>query len=288
MEPEQRVGEVIGSRYRLDALLSRGGQGWVFGGTDLRHGDPVVLKVLRGEFAKDPEWRERMFREAQALVRLSRAAVVRILDQVYSEAGELCLVMERLRGSDFEEFLGAREERGERASMAELVELLGPIAEALDLAHDFGILHRDVKPSNIFVLEGGGVRLLDFGFVRFMGRSGLTRVGFVAGSPSYLAPEAWRGEQEGLDRRLDVYAFGAVLYRALVGEPPFANVSIVQLLELVTTGARPSLHARRPDLPKSVDDWLEQALAIDPEHRFQRVGALWAAFVTLAKKTPGP
>ncbi|HEX6275533.1 MAG TPA: serine/threonine-protein kinase [Polyangiaceae bacterium] len=288
MEPEQRIGEVIGSRYRLDELLSRGGQGWVFAGTDLRHGDAVALKVLRGEFANDPEWRERMFREAQALVRLSRAAVVRILDQVYSNAGELCLVMERLRGVDFEQFLGAREDRGERSNMAELVALLAPIAEALDLAHDFHILHRDVKPSNIFVLEGGGVRLLDFGFVRFMGRSGLTQLGFVAGSPSYLAPEAWRGEHARLDRRVDVYAFGAVLYRALAGEPPFANASIVQLLELVTTGRRPSLHARRPDLPSSIDDWVEQALAIDPEHRFQRVGALWAAFATLAQKSSSP
>lgn len=285
MEPAERIGEVVGYRYRLDELLSRGGQGWVFAGTDLRQGDPVALKVLRGEYAKDPEWRERMYREAQALMRLSRASVVRILDQVYSDAGELCLVMERLRGSDFEAFLGQREDRGERPSMPELVQLLAPIAETLDLAHDFGILHRDVKPSNVFVLEGGGVRLLDFGFVRFMGRSGLTRVGFVAGSPSYLAPEAWRGEQEKLDRRVDVYAFGAILYRALVGEPPFANVSIVDLLELVTKGRRPSLHARRPDLPKAIDDWLEQALAIDPEQRFQRVGALWAAFATLAEQS---
>jgi eukaryotic-like serine/threonine-protein kinase len=285
MEPAERIGEVIGYRYRLDELLSRGGQGWVFAGTDLRHGDPVALKVLRGEFAHDPESRERMYREAQALMRLGRASVVRILDQVYSDAGELCLVMERLRGSDFEAFLGAREERGERPSMPELVALLAPIAETLDLAHDFGIVHRDVKPSNLFVLEAGGVRLLDFGFVRFMGRSGLTRVGFVAGSPSYLAPEVWRGEQERLDRRVDVYAFGAVLYRALAGEPPFGNVSIGQLLDLVTTGRRPSLHARRPDLPQSVDDWLEQALAIEPEHRFQRVGALWTAFATLAEKS---
>jgi serine/threonine-protein kinase len=288
MEPEERIGEVIGSRYRLDELLSRGGQGWVFAGTDLRHGDPVALKVLRDEYARDPEWRERMFREAQALVRLSRASVVRIFDQVYSKAGELCLVMERLRGSDFEQHLGAREDRNERPSMTELVALLAPIAETLDLAHDFGILHRDVKPSNIFVLEGGGVRLLDFGFVRFMGRSGLTRVGFVAGSPSYLAPEAWRGEQAGLDRRADVYAFGAVLFRALAGEPPFGKVSIVELLELVTKGRRPSLHERRPDLPRSIDDWLEQALAIDPVHRFQRVGALWAAFATLANKSSSP
>src|SRR6187399_2212302 len=114
MDPAERIGEVIGYRYRLDELLSRGGQGWVFAGTDLRHGDPVALKVLRGEFANDPESRERMYREAQALMRLGRASVVRILDQVYSDAGELCLVMERLQGSDFEAFLGAREDRGER------------------------------------------------------------------------------------------------------------------------------------------------------------------------------
>jgi eukaryotic-like serine/threonine-protein kinase len=281
----ERLGELIGERYRLDELLSRGGQGAVYAGTDVRDNGQVAIKVLNGEKAADPEWRERMFREARAMVSLSGTAAVRVLDQKWSERGELCLVLERLHGVDFEDYLAGREGMGQRFSLPELVALLEPIAKTLEAAHGAGILHRDVKPANIFVVEGGGVRLLDFGFAKFITLRGLTRLGYVAGSPSYIAPESWSGSPDGLDHRIDVYGLATVAFRALAGRPPFQANTVLDLHRLVTHAARPSLHALRPDLPADIDAWVEQALAIDPDERFMSVRALWSSLGGIAEQS---
>lgn len=277
-----RTGEVIGGRYRLDELLSSGGQGCVFAATDLKDKEQVAVKTLTGAKAQDPEWRERMFREARAMVSLSGTAAVRVLDQKWSDSGELCLILERLHGSDFQDYLSDREERGERFSLPDVLRLLEPIAKTLDAAHSAGILHRDVKPANIFVVSDGSVRLLDFGFAKFVTLRGLTRLGYIAGSPSYIAPETWGGESDGLDRRIDVYGLAAVVFRALAGRPPFQAEQLADLFRLVTNAPRPSLHALRPDLPPDIDAWVHQALAIDPEQRFSHVRALWNALGAIA------
>jgi eukaryotic-like serine/threonine-protein kinase len=279
-EPPQRTGEIVGGRYRIDELLGEGGQGIVFGGTDLKDGDQVALKVLAGEKAHDPEWRERTFREMQALVRLGGTAAVRILDQQWSDRGELCLVMERLHGMDFADYLSSRKEP---MGLAELVSLLDPVAKTLEIAHEAGIVHRDLKPENLFVTTEGKVRVLDFGFVRFVARRGLTRPGLVAGSPNYIAPEAWSGSPN-FDRRIDVYALGALVFRALAGMAPFQSKNPLEIFRAATSASRPSLRERRPDLPPEIDDWVEHALAIQPEERFARVGAMWTALTGLARR----
>jgi serine/threonine-protein kinase len=284
----RRVGEVIGGRYRLDSLLSRGGQGAVFAATDLVDNESVAVKVLNGAKASDPEWRERMFREARAMVSLAGTAAVRVMDQKWSERGELCLILERLHGVDFEEYLARREAAGQQLGVKELVDLLEPIAETLAAAHNSGILHRDVKPANIFVLDAGGVRLLDFGFAKFITLRGLTRLGYVAGSPSYIAPETWSGKSDVLDHRIDVYGLAAVAFRALAGRPPFQTEKVADLYQLVITAPRPSLLALRPDLPPEIDGWVEHALAIDPDERFMSVRALWSALGAVALRSLNP
>lgn len=276
----ERIGEVIGGRYRLDILLNRGGQGAVYGARDLRAGDTVAVKVLSGDYALVPEWRERMFREAQAMVRLGGTAAVRVFDQQWSERGELCLVMERLFGLDLEHYLA---DIGGTLDLKDVISLLAPIATTLEAAHGLGILHRDLKPANIFVTNEGRARLLDFGFVRFVQQGGLTREGFVAGSPRYIAPEAWLGNPNALDHRIDVYGFGAVIFRALAGAPPFPIEDVAELYRAVTTDPRPSLHRLRPDLPREIDVWAEKALAIDREQRYQEVSTLWKALIAFDK-----
>ena len=276
-----RTGEVIAERYELIKLIGDGGQAQVYEGVDLRDGDPIAIKILAKEVADSPEWRERMFREAQAMATLAGTAAVRIYHQGYTNDGALCLIMELLKGDTFDDYLSKREDQGERLPVPELIRLMDPVVDTLEKAHAIGILHRDVKPGNIFVQEDGSVRLLDFGLAKFMRMRGITQLGFIAGSPSYIAPEGWRGTPEALDQRIDVYSLGAVIYRALAGEPPFSAKDMRQLIRLVTTAERPSLHKVRYELDPIIDDWVKESLAIDPANRFFKVSAMWNAFKSI-------
>lgn len=276
-----RLGHVVGQRYRLIAELGSGGQGTVYRGIDLQNGDEVAVKVIEPD-ALNEQWRERTFREAHALTVLTGTAAVRVLHQVWADDGAFCLIMELLRGSDLDKFLRDRETLNLRQELAQLLPLILPVVETLEFAHNAGILHRDLKPGNIFILDNGQVRLLDFGFAKFTRMRAVTRAGMAAGSPSYIAPEIWQ-ERSPLDQRIDVYSLGAIMFRALAGGPPFVAPSLSELLLVVTTSPRPSLHRLRPDLPAKVDGWVEHALAISPRDRFSSVRALYNAFASLAR-----
>jgi len=272
-----RIGQLIGKRYEVLSLLGQGGQSSVYRARDRRDGDEVALKVLKP--GADAESTERMFREARAMASLQGTAAVRVLDQQWTDDGAMCLVTELLAGEPLDELLDTTEGQGRLLDVDTVVRLLDPVVRTLSAAHEVGIVHRDLKPGNIFVMSGNrGVRLLDFGFAKFTRLRGLTAEGMIAGSPSYIAPEAWAGKYELLDHRVDVYGIGAVIFRCLAGIAPFASKDIGALLKDVTSAPRPSLKAARPDLPDAIDDWVVQTLAIDPRQRFQTVQATWRAF----------
>ena len=277
--PPDRTGQVIAGRYQIVSLLGEGGQSAVYRARDLRAGDEVALKVLKT--GADKESTERMFREARAMAQLQGTAAVRVLDQGWTDDGAMCLVTELLDGQPLDDVLDAREKSGGRVDVGTVLRWMEPVVETLHSAHEHGIVHRDLKPANIFVVSdahGGGVRLIDFGFAKFTRLRGLTADDMIAGSPSYIAPESWQGKRDVVDHRIDVYSLGAVMFRCLAGRPPFVAKDLVVLLREVTGGARPSLHALRPDLPPEIDDWVMLALAADPDQRFQGVVALLRAF----------
>ncbi len=276
-EGEERLGEIVGGRYELRSVLGHGGQSVIYRAKDQIDGDEVAVKIQK---LGDPDGIDRMFREARALLSLGGTAALRVLHQTTTDDGATCLVTELLRGRDLTDHLTEIEADGGRMSTSEIVAMFAPIVATLEAARERGIVHRDIKPENIFVIHaayGGGVRLLDFGFTRFMHTRGLTAPGIVAGSPQYLAPEVWAGETD-LDHRADVYGLAVVLYRVLAGSVPFSG-RINELLKIVRSAPRPSLHAARPDLPKVIDDWVMQALAVDRNDRFERVSALWNALL---------
>jgi serine/threonine-protein kinase len=276
-----RSGEVIAQRYQLVDVIGRGGQGTVYRAFDRWMKRPVAIKVLGSKAMREPHMVERLMREQQALSVLKGTSAVDLLDVCRGQDGELCLVMELLQGVDLDEYLFTTEQRGERMSVARVVEIFDPIVSTLETAHASGILHRDLKPANIFLLEGGGVRLLDFGLARLEKSAPLTAAGTVMGSPSFMAPEAWGGVSDLLDQRADVYSLGVILFRVLAGELPFSGTTLKEKFLAANFSELPSLREFRPELPRDADAWVASALARDREQRFGNVRALWSAFLSV-------
>lgn len=274
-----RVGAVLAERYELVALLGRGGQSAVYRAKDLKQGTEVAVKVLLPN--TDPQSVERMLREAIAMSKLAgTTAAVKVLDQIHDPDDTRAIVMELLHGWDLLEYLEHRERKGQRMSMKSLRGLAEPLVETLEAAHAIGIVHRDIKPPNIWIVHethGGGVRLLDFGFAKLARAVAITDSDQVAGTPTFIAPEVFLQGAGKADPRADVYSLAVVFFRVLTGRVPFEGDSLLDLLKKVTSAPRPSLHALRPDLPKSIDEWVEQALAANRDLRFNGVRAMWNA-----------
>ncbi|MCC6216608.1 MAG: serine/threonine protein kinase [Polyangiaceae bacterium] len=285
---------LVGDRYELAEVVGRGGHSVVYRGVDRHGGGQVAIKVLIDRVAGDPEFGVRLVREQRAASALEGTAAVRVHGVASTTEGALCLVMELLTGLDLDDHLAVLERDGRRMSVEAVVECLTPIVETLERAHALGIVHRDLKPGNVFLLDegaGGGVRLLDFGLAKVPSARPLTRDGVILGSPSYIAPEVWRGNLSAADHRVDAYSLAAIVFRALGGRVPFEAPTPREKLELVTKAPRPSLHALRPDLPPDIDRWVAQALAIDPDSRFYRVRAMWGALLAAlgwASETAAP
>jgi serine/threonine-protein kinase len=263
--------------YRIEDLLGRGGMGAVYLAEDLRLRRRIALKILSPELARHPGFRERFVRESQIAAGIEHPGIVPIY-----EAGEaedvLYIAMRYVRGTDLGRLLS---ERGplepERA-----VRIVGQVAEALDAAHAEGLVHRDVKPGNILIVEGAGsqgrdlVYLSDFGLTkRLEGDSGLTKTGQFVGTVDYVAPEQIEGKPVGA--RTDVYSLGCVLFECLTGRPPHARETEVATLYAHLSDDVPRLEDRRPNLPPALGAALARALSKDPAGRFATCGDLASA-----------
>lgn len=285
---QQHVPWLAANRYEVGAIVGQGGYGMVCRGYDRKTGQHVALKMLSPEAGRDPDVVERMLREQQALVALTGTCAVTAIDLCRLESGAPCLVMEWLDGCDLEQQLTEWEAAGKLGELSELLSLLKPLCETLERAHQIGIVHRDIKPANIFLTNGAvrSARLLDFGLSRMKSAAPLTAVGMVMGSPSYIAPETWRGNSSALDGRADLFAIAVVVFRWLTGALPFDARDLIGKMTAVTSGPRPSAVALRPELPSTVDAWLARALAIEPADRFQSGNELYAAFEAALRGVP--
>jgi eukaryotic-like serine/threonine-protein kinase len=279
---------LVAERYFVGSVVGRGGYGMVCRGVDRKTGKPVALKMLSADAGKDRDAVERMLREQQALVALTGTCAVTAVDLCRLESGAPCLVMEWLEGRDLEQQLSEQEAAGQIGSVDALLAAIGPLSDTLDRAHALGIVHRDIKPANVFLTSAGGVRLLDFGLARTRSSAPLTAAGMVMGSPSYIAPETWRGNSAEIDGRADLYSLAVIAFRWLTGKLPFDAPDLVGKMLAATTGPRPSALAVRADLPPAVDGWVMRALAIKPEARFQSGRELGDALSIALRGKPLP
>ncbi|MGY1813638.1 serine/threonine-protein kinase [Blastococcus sp. SYSU D00820] len=280
--------------YRIEELLGRGGMGEVYRAFDTEHQRTVALKVLTESLAADRSYRERFRREAYAAARLSEPHIVPI--HRYGEIdGRLFLDMRLVRGRDLAAVIS---EDGPLAP-PRAVSIVGQVAHALDAAHTEGLVHRDVKPSNVLVCSSTGdadpdddefVYLVDFGIARAIMDDelpALTQVGSAVGSFDYMAPE--RFLEQPADARSDVYSLACVLFESLTGRRPFTVTDLAPLMWAHLNETPPAVSVLRPDVPAALDEVVAKGLAKDPEERWRSAGALASAArraLTTAGLTP--
>jgi CheY-like chemotaxis protein len=253
--------------YRIEALAGRGGMGVVFRAEHMHLGRIVALKVLTADLAGNRSFRQRFIREAQTAARLDHPNIVPVYD-----AGEvnslLYIAMKYIEGVDLGHVLDAEQ----RLTPQRTVDLLTTIADALDVAHGAGLVHRDVKPGNVLV-DSIRSYLTDFGLTkRIASRTALTAAGRTVGTAAYLAPEQIRGQD--VDARTDIYAFGCVLYECLTGEVPFVRDTDMAVLwaHLEQEPEPPS--QRVSELPTALDAVLASAIAKRKDDRPASCGEL--------------
>jgi serine/threonine protein kinase len=280
-------GDVLAGKYRVDRILGAGGMGLVVAATHLTIHQRVALKFLRPDAARMPETKERFLREAQAAVRLKSEHVAKVLDVGTLEDGSPYMVMEYLEGST----LGDVVRKHGPLPVADAVSHVVQACEAVAEAHAAGIVHRDIKPDNLFLTRSVHgrplVKVLDFGIAKTLGvdlHLSLTRTATIVGSPLYMPPEQLRSAKH-VDVRADIWALGAVLFELVAGRPPFVAESFSELCLKVATDPTPTPSSVQADVPTSLDAVVVRCLEKDPAKRFQNVGELADALQAFASES---
>ncbi|XYH93480.1 serine/threonine-protein kinase [Sorangium sp. So ce1128] len=277
-------GTIVGEKYRLEGPLSRGGMGSVWVARHVELGAPVAIKFMDPEHAASPEFRARFYREARTAANLESPHVVSVQD--YGIQGTVpYLVMELLRGED----LSRRLRRVRRLPLAEAARIAIQTCKALRRAHDSGLVHRDLKPGNLFLSRVDDdeeiVKVLDFGIAKQLTGKLLsdetTKTGELLGSPFYMSPEQARGDKN-LDARSDLWSLGVILFRAVTGRLPFEGDVLGAVLSRILVEPIPQATQLAPDLPAELDDFFLRALSRDRSQRFQSAQEMVLAFVAAA------
>ncbi len=253
------VGQTLGS-YRLVERLGQGGMATVYKAYEAALGRYVAVKVLPQFFARDPSFMRRFQREAKAVAQLSHPNIVPI--HTYGEHGNITyIVMQYIEGGTL------KRSRGNVLEPESALELLLPVVRALGYAHQRGIVHRDVKPSNILLTEGSWPMLADFGLAQMAEASvQLTGTGVGVGTPMYMSPE--QGQGTDVDQRTDIYSMGIVLYELLTGDVPFRADTPMAVVIKHMTAPMPPPRQVNPDIPEELEGIILKATAKEPEDRF--------------------
>ncbi|MER5642264.1 Stk1 family PASTA domain-containing Ser/Thr kinase [Kitasatospora sp. NPDC002227] len=258
------IGTLLDGRYRIEQVIAVGGMATVYRATDTRLDRVVAVKVMHPDLAGDAEFSARFIREAKAVARLAHPNVVNVFDQG-ADGGRVFLAMEYVPGRTLRDLLRDRGALSVRAAL----DVMEPVLAALGAAHRAGLVHRDVKPENVLITEGGLVKVADFGLVRLLGGNDATStstVGTVLGTVAYLAPEQIR--QDGpTDQRVDVYAAGILLYELLTGARPHTGENPMQVIYQHLHEDVPPPSRTTPTIAPELDAIVASATARDPQAR---------------------
>jgi serine/threonine-protein kinase len=291
------VGRVVGDKWRVVRPIGRGGMGVVYEGVNVAIGKRVALKFIETSYAAEADVVTRFQREAEAASSVESAHIVEVFDTGRTPEGQPYLVMELLRG----ESLGQRIKRFGRLPVAEAVHVAVQALRGLARAHAAGVIHRDLKPDNVFLVDRDDdplfVKILDFGISKILPRGGevsagtLTHKGTVLGTPFYMSPEQAQAHAD-LDGRADLFSIGAILHECLTGKPPHHGLTTYEaVIVAICTRDVPDVRDVNPDVPRELAQVVTKALARDRDARYasavELLGALRAAVPTLVSARDG-
>ncbi len=273
------LGRVFNERYRLKEKIGSGGMADVYLADDLLLGREVAVKVLHPQFASDPSFIQRFRHEAQAAANLNHPNIVNIYD--WGNEEELYyIVMEYVEGRDLKEIL-----KNEGRILPErAAEIAAEICAALQFAHRHNLVHRDIKPHNVFITSLGQVKVMDFGIARERNGGGMTQTGVVMGTPQYISPEQAQGLQ--VDGRSDIYSLGVVLYEMLTGRVPFDDPSPVTVAYKHVREDPVPPSVIDPEIPPTLEAIVMKAMAKNPANRFQTAQEMKADLLRFLEGMP--
>ncbi len=280
----QDIGTVgyLEDRYELGSVIGDGAVGRVYAAFDTVLGIDVAIKVMHDEHVRSRSMIHRFAHEASVAARMMSPHIVKVLGLAITHSGAPCIVYEHLEGETLASFIARRGP----LSLEETNEIVKQVARALARVHTLGIVHRDVKPDNIFITtQADGhalIKLIDFGVAEKM-KPEETRKELV-GTAEYMAPEIVAGSVD-VDARVDLYALGVVAFECLTGACPFMGVRVSDVFTAILRGTRSSLLELRPDLTPEVEQWVDSALQPDPYWRFGSAKELSAALESASKET---
>jgi serine/threonine protein kinase len=268
---EERVGQTFNGKWHVDRVIDMGGMAAIYEATH-RNGKRVALKMLLPEYAKKEEAKRRFLQEGYAANQVNHRNAVSVMDDDVTDDGAVFLVMELLEGETFEAWV---KRSGERLPAADVLAVAEQVLDVLAAAHTNGIIHRDIKPGNIFVTSDGQIKVLDFGLARMRGgiRNGPvgegTVQGTVMGTPAYLSPEQAEGKTNLIDARSDIFSVGALMFRALTGRTltPHDGTMMDKLFWAMRKHA-PPIATIVPTIDPSVAKVVDKALAFDRDNRW--------------------
>lgn len=274
MAKSKWIGKKLGNRYLIEEMLGQGGMSAVYKATDPNLKRVVAVKMIHSHLSSDPDFVKRFEEEATAVAQLRHPGIIQVYD--FNQDDDVYfMVLEFVPGETIQQHLKRLNDGGRKLSVVKAAEYMADICDAVDYAHQRGMIHRDIKPANLMLNTHGQVILMDFGIAKIVGGQRHTATGAVVGTAMYMSPEQIKGERP--DRRTDIYSLGVTLFEMVGGRPPFEADSAMTLMMMHVNDPVPDPRKLNPDVPDDLVAIINKALAKDPNDRFQTCAQMAAA-----------